>query len=410
MNYRQEIIVFFNSTRTVNKMNEVIFYFLLLSGVGCLRLEQVLIFSRHNIRVPLSKHIDEYTNKIFPKWSKEPGMLTEKGALLEGHMSEYLTKWMTENQLLPGTCPDKETVLIYANNKRRTIATAKAFVDAAFPDCNVNVKYEKDLEKYDVTFNYAIRNTTDCYKRKVLEEIEEMLAKYNLTDAYEELDKIIDIKHSKKCEREGFCDLGHDKNIVIYHAGEKLELNGPLTIGNEVVDNFIMSYYEGRPLEEVAWGEITSPAQWKVLTKITAMDQQIRFNIPSAVKDIARPTIRYMRSIFSNENIKFALLVGHDANLNLITNALGFNSFVLMEQYEPYPVGGKIIFQKWKDAAGDYYLKVEYVYLSWNQLRDGVKINIQNPPLRVTLGIKDCAIDKNGLCPWDDFIKLINKY
>ncbi|XP_028031705.1 uncharacterized protein LOC114244178 [Bombyx mandarina] len=391
-------------------MLAVTFNFLLLSGVGCLRLEQVLIFSRHNLRVPLSKHIDEYTNKIFPKWSQEPGMLTEKGALLEGHMSEYLTKWMRENQLLPGTCPDKETVLIYANNKRRTIATAKAFVDAAFPDCNINVKHKKDFDIHDIIFNSAIHNTTEAYKQKVLEEIEEMLANCKLTDAYEELDKIIDIKTSKICETQRFCDLVHDKNIVIYHVGEELELNGPLRIGNSIVDNFIMSYYEGRPLKEVAWGEVTSPEQWEVLTKIAVKDQQMRFNIPSAVKDTARPTIRYMRSIFTNENFKFALLVGHDTNFNILTNALGFNPFVLMEQYEPFPVGGKIIFQKWKDVAGDYYLKVEYVYQSWNQIRDGVKINFKNPPLRETLELKECAIDKNDLCPWDDFLKFLNKY
>ena len=101
-----------------------------------LKLKQVFIFSRHNVRFPLFEGLRRYS--LWP-WLKlgPPGILTPRGALLEGYMGEYFSEWFKQEKFLPEGCPDEDTVYVYANALSRTKATARAFVDTAFKSCTV---------------------------------------------------------------------------------------------------------------------------------------------------------------------------------------------------------------------------------------------------------------------------------
>jgi glucose-1-phosphatase len=39
-------------------------------------------------------------------------------------------------------------------------------------------------------------------------------------------------------------------------------------VGNSLVDAFTLQYYEGFPADQVAWGEIKTDQQWRVLSKL----------------------------------------------------------------------------------------------------------------------------------------------
>nr|XP_021198652.2 glucose-1-phosphatase [Helicoverpa armigera] len=370
-----------------------------------LNLEQVLILSRHNVRTPLTGELEMYASKPWPKWNVSSGLLTRKGYQLEGYMGEYIADWFaTENFF--NECPKEEEIIVYSNTKPRTIASAKAFAESAFKNCNITVKHHENLAAMDPMFLPIFHNKTAAFKQQAREEMTRKLNEVDLTEAYREMTRILNMQSSDVCKKLAICDLVALKSDIVTEDGEEPNVNGPLFIANAIVDSFIMSYYEGMPLSDVAWGEMQdNVTKWELLTSIARENLNVRFNLTSASKDVAGPLLKYMYNIFKSGTPKFTLLVGHDSNLNGVINAFDFQPFVLPGQFEPFPIGGKVIFQKWSDA-NEKFLKIEYVYPTVKQLRNGEKLSRLDPPQRVLLIPKGCKMSPAGFCPWSEFLKL----
>ncbi len=96
--------------------------------------------------------------------------------------------------------------------------------------------------------------------------------------------------------------------------------------------------------------------------------------------------------------------MGHDSNIASLLTALDFKPYQLPGQYERTPIGGKLLFQRWHDSAGNRDLmKIEYVYQSTEQLRNADALTLQAPPQRVTLALNGCPVDDQGFCPLETF-------
>ncbi|XP_053607060.1 glucose-1-phosphatase-like [Plodia interpunctella] len=379
--------------------------------VNALYLKQVVFFSRHNIRAPLSKTLDELTEKKWPEWKTESAHLTPKGALLEGYMGEYFSKWLkAENFFQDGHmdehgCPN--SVHIYANAPQRTVATAKAFTKSAFPNCDIKVNFKENVIM-DPVFHPVLRDTSAAFREIVINDIQKKLDELKLEDAYELINNIVEIKSSKLCVIKGFCDLTKRKDHVLYEIGEEPNLYGPLSIGNNIVDVFLMSLYQGHKMEDIAWGKIRTPSDWKILTKITKENQNVRFN-GTFSKHLAEPLLDYMSNLFLNNSApKLTGLFGHDSNLKTVMSALGFKPYELPRQHELTPIGGKLVFQKWYDVVSDRdLLKVDYIYPSVGHLRFSTKFWDEEPPETFVMQLHKCEIDENGFCPWNDFVNIL---
>ncbi|XP_050358582.1 glucose-1-phosphatase-like [Nymphalis io] len=389
------------------KFDVYIFFNLFLIVIGH-ELKQVCILSRHNVRTPLTAKLEHFSPNVWPDWNQEPGLLTAKGTRLEEYMGDYISKWLKKEKLLGESCPDKDSVLIYANTRQRTRQSAKAFVRGAFSSCNINV-HSINSEEMDPIFNPVFRNTSDVLKNVIVKEMQQKLNELHLKGSYEELEGIIDIKNSDACKINNICSFVDMKDVIYYEIGHEPNIKGPLAYGNSIVDSFLMSYYEGMPLEKVAWGSIDSSVKWKSLAEITKANQNVRFNSTVSAKEIAKPLTNYMKALFENRNApKFALLHGHDSNLNSVMAAIGFKQYELPDQYELTPIGGKLVFQKWHDDDLDLdLLKVHYVYQTIKQLREEIKLSNENPPRWVEMEIVGCPKDKQGYCLWDDFMKIL---
>lgn len=373
-------------------------------------LKQVVILSRHGLRTPLSKALADMTPKEWPMWKEKPGYLTAKGSVLEGYMGQFFSAWLSKEELLPKSCPTEDTFYVYANTKQRTRASALAFVNKAFPDCNVTIHHSKS--DVDPIFNPVIHNSSSIFKQMVIEDMRSHLKVLSLNSSYANLDSVLDYRNSKLCLHDHMCDLTTDKNKVYVVFGQKPNLSGPLKIGNSVIDAFIMEYYEGLPLSRVAWGNLRNTEEWQNLIDISRGFHNVIFNTTLIATDIAEPLIKYMSKFFlSKDSPKVVLLMGHDANMYTILNSLNFKPYTLKKQYELTPISGKIVFQKWYDSVKETdLLRIDYVYQSYSQLRDGVELSLGNPPQFELLQLLDCEIDENGFCPWEMFEKIIKKY
>ncbi|CAG9576982.1 unnamed protein product [Danaus chrysippus] len=353
-------------------------------------------------------NFDEYLPLPWPKWNIGLGYSTKKGALIEEYMGEYMFKWLVREKLLNIGCPKENSVFIYANTLQRTRESAKAFVRGAFKNCNISV-FSIDSTEMDPLFNAIIRNDSEVIKEPIVKEMRKKLDELDLRRSYIELEEVLDIKNLEKCKLEGQCRFDVTENIIYYKLGEMALVHGPLSFAHMIVDSFLMSYYDGHPMEDVAWGRIKDDEQWSLLTQLMKESQNVIYNSTLLGRQVGKPLLEYLTSVFNDEKSpKFTLLHGHDANLYSVLAALGVKEFSLPEQYESIPIGGKLVFQKLYDRKERrYLLKLDFVYLTMEQIRNGSKITTKNPPRVVQIKIKECAIGSNGYCSWRKFIKLL---
>ncbi|GBP42897.1 Glucose-1-phosphatase [Eumeta japonica] len=380
---------------------------LLTSFVGAddgSKLVKVLIFSRHNVRSPLSDVHESYSSKPWPTWPNEFGTLTPRGWLLERIMAKYISLWLQQVHF-PVDC--STNVDIYTNNIERTISSGYAFVEGAFPQCGFPVRYDSG-STIDPIFSYSSRNLTPEYEEGVQRYLKNKLLEIDLRESLELMQDIVDVKNSPKCKEEGVCDLmswGHTISIV---PDKEPLLHGPIAISNKLVDTFLMQYYDGFDMKDVAWGLITNETEWKMLLDINKNYHDIIFNDTNIARDLSLSLVKLLKKYLLEDDVKFRCLVGHDANVFTITRLLNFTTYELLGQNEKTPIGGKIVFQKWYDGNTDrHLLKIEYVYASFKQLRDMEELSLENPPMRVTLEMEGCSIDSDGFCMWNDFVQIL---
>ena len=380
------------------------------------QLQQVLIMSRHNLRAPLADNgsvLQQSTPNKWPEWDVPGGQLTTKGGVLEVYMGHYMREWLAEQGLVKaGECPTSGTVYAYANSLQRTVATAQFFITGAFPGCDVPVHHQEAMGTMDPTFNPVITDKGTAFRDRAVQAMQSERQGMQLDESYKLLAQITDYAGSPSCKEKQLCSLTDPKDT--FSAGYEKEpgVAGPLKVGNSLVDAFTLQYYEGFPLDQVAWGEIKTDQQWRVLSKLKNGYQDSLFTSTAVAQNVAKPLVKYIDKALVTERAsapKITLLVGHDSNIASLLTALDFKPYQLHDQYERTPIGGKIVFQRWHDqAANRDLMKIEYVYQSTEQLRNADVLSLQAPAQRVTLELNGCPVDADGFCPADKFDAVLN--
>ncbi|WP_231362305.1 bifunctional glucose-1-phosphatase/inositol phosphatase [Escherichia coli] len=381
------------------------------------QLQQVLMMSRHNLRAPLANNgsvLEQSTPNKWPEWDVPGGQLTTKGGVLEVYMGHYMREWLAEQGMVKsGECPPLYTVYAYANSLQRTVATAQFFITGAFPGCDIPVHHQEKMGTMDPTFNPVITDDSAAFSEQAVAAMEKELSKLQLTDSYQLLEKIVNYKDSPACKEKQQCSLVDGKNTFSAKYQQEPGVSGPLKVGNSLVDAFTLQYYEGFPMDQVAWGEIKSDQQWKVLSKLKNGYQDSLFTSPEVARNVAKPLVSYIDKALVTDRTsapKITVLVGHDSNIASLLTALDFKPYQLHDQNERTPIGGKIVFQRWHDSkANRDLMKIEYVYQSAEQLRNADALTLQAPAQRVTLELSGCPIDANGFCPMDKFDSVLNE-
>ena len=262
------------------------------------QLQQVLMMSRHNLRAPLANNgsvLEQSTPKQWPEWDVPGGQLTTKGGVLEIYMGHYMREWLAEQGMVKsGECPAQNTVYTYANSLQRTVATAQFFVTGAFPGCDVPVHHQEKMGTMDPTFNPVITDDSAAFSQQAVQAMEKERSKMQLNDSYQLLEQMTDYKDSPSCKEKQQCSLTDAKDTFSAKYQQEPGVSGPLKVGNSLVDAFTLQYYEGFPMDKVAWGEIKSDQQWKVLSKLKNGYQDSLFTSPEVAQNVAKPLVKYI--------------------------------------------------------------------------------------------------------------------
>lgn len=383
-------------------------------------LEQVVVFSRHGLRAPLASPtstLGKITPNQWPQWDTPASYLTTRGGVLESYFGHYFSEWLVDNKLLTeNTCPSENEVYIYTNSLQRTIATGQYFTVGAFPGCIVPIIHKEKLGTMDPVFFPVISDDNPEFKQAAITSINQTAhakgiegLNQKLNNTYQDLSNIINYTQSTNCLVDKQCDFTDLPTKIIIEKGKEPGITGPLRTGTSIADAFILQYYEGAPLQDIAWGKIKNNKQFEQLVAIKEHYNTVLFGSPVIAKQVAANLINYINQTFSEKNhTKFTFLVGHDSNVASLFSALKIKSYTLPDQFETTPIGGKIVFQKWRDNhSGEALMKIEYFYQSTDQIRNLTQLNRNNPPHKVTLAMENCPTNTMGFCSFSTFKQII---
>ncbi|WP_442976092.1 bifunctional glucose-1-phosphatase/inositol phosphatase [Rouxiella sp. T17] len=398
-----------------------------------LELQQVLIFSRHSIRAPLANYnnaLGNATTRTWPTWSTEGGLLTPKGGKVEEHVGHYYRLWLAKNNLLSAKgCPQPQEVFTYANSLPRTIDTAKHFLAGAFPGCELPVVNRVEVGKMDPVFNPIITATVDeKFSQGAIESTDQQAGKggldglnQSLKGNYALIEKVMDFKNSKTCKEDKVCDLTSQPSKLVLTQGKEPGISGPMALGTGVSDAFMLQYYEGLPMKDVAWGQISTPEQWKQVESFKNADQKALFSSREVATNAGGPTLNFMAGVLDKDLAKtedqqaaqkarVTLMVGHDSNIAAFLSALKIKDFTLSGQYERTPIAGAVVFQRWHDKKTNKDLmKIEYVYPTAVQIRNNSTYSLKSPMKSTVLQAEGCPIDNKGFCSAETFNQLLQQ-
>ena len=369
--------------------------------------EEMVILSRHNIRSPLSgpgSVLSRITPHAWFDWSSEPGELSLRGGALEMEMGQFFREWLIgEGFIEKNAVPKANDVRFYANSIQRTRATARAFAAGMFPMADIDVEQHTPLGTMDPVFNPQITRLSDGFLAKAYAEIEAMGGTDGpLKEKYALLEKVLDIKASPAAKNDTTSFVRFPSSVR-FEMGKEPMMTGGLKMACSASDALTLQYYEEPDAVKAGFGHKLSEKEWADVSSVKDWYQELLFATPSVAVNVACPMLREILHELQNSWRKFTFLCGHDSNIGSVLAALGVEPYSALGAIETKtPIGGKILFQKFRGQDGREYVDIWLVYATADQLRELSILSLQHPPMAIQLHLKGLTPNADGLYLFTD--------
>ena len=368
--------------------------------------EEMVILSRHNIRSPISgpgSVLSRITPHTWFAWSSAPGELSLRGGALEMEMGQFFREWLAgEGFIAKDAVPEAETVRFYANSIQRTRATARAFAAGMFPMADIDVEQHTPLGTMDPVFNPQITKLSEGFLAKAYAEIEDMGGTDGpLKQKYALLEKVLDIKASPAAKNDT-TSFGQFPSSVRFEVGKEPMMSGGLKMACSASDALTLQYYEEPDALKAGFGHALSRQDWADLSGVKDWYQDVLFAAPSVAVNVAHPILQELLAELRASGRRFAFLCGHDSNIGSVLAALGAEPYSAPAAIETKtPIGGKILFQKYRGRDGKLYADLWLVYASVDQLREVSLLSPSAPPMALRLALRGLTANADGLYPFE---------
>lgn len=379
-------------------------------------LEQVVVFSRHNIRAPLSSGgsvLGTITPYKWFNWSSNPSELSLRGGILETEMGQYFRKWLESEKLIPENYhPNEGEVRVYANSKQRTIATAKYFTAGMLPTAKTEIETKGEFNTMNPVFTPQLTFCTPEYNADAEKQIWELYADNvkGLSDNYKMISDIIDLENSEAYKNGEVSAFSTDDSEIVLKENAEPSVKGTLKTACSVSDALVLQYYEAPTALEAAFGKKLTYDQWKQVSEVKDVYGDVLFTAPLIASNVAHPLLQEINKELTTDGRKFTFLCGHDSNIGSILAAMGVEDYELPGAIEAKtPIGSKLVFSRWKDAQGKRFCTVDLVYQTTDQLRSASLLDLTVHPSIVPMSFKGITANSDGLYTESDFMGLLKK-
>lgn len=375
------------------------------------RLDEVVIFSRHNVRAPLTgkgSSLDSLTDHKWIEWTAPKSELTLGGGALETLNGQFFRQWVCSEGLLPHNArPSADEVLFYANSKQRTIATSRYFLAGFLPVSAIGVTWEGEFDKMNPMFDLSFHGITKKFRRQIDSELTRIYGKDGLRRLSESLEPNYRLLAEVLDSRNSFSN--HDLHLVL-EEGDEPRADASLNDALQAADALLLQYYEQPDSLAATFGHPLSRQQWRDIVRIKDECDHLRFAAPCLYEPLAAKIFRFISSELRNESRRFTFICGHDTNIVCMLNALGVKHYEAPGAIEIHtPIGSKIVFEKWLGADGKRYIALNHVYQRVDQLRYRKQLTLDNPPMVLSLALESLEANADGLYPYEEFMALLDR-
>lgn len=389
-------------------------------------LSEVVVLSRHNIRSPLAGKgsvIDRITPHKWFAWTSSSSRLSLKGGVMETMMGQYFHKWLMEEGLfLEDEMPASNEVRVYANSMQRTMATARYFMSGFMPVANIPVEHHCEVGVMDSIFTPQITRISDEFCKTAFHQIAEINgeqvnmhkesqssyycvlnnAQNRLAPNYASLCSVLDIRESPACIKGDTCRIAGFDTIWL-RLNQEPQTTGALKLAYSAADAMILQYYEESDDLKASFGHKLNYNDWLQISEIKDWYGDLLFTAPIVAKQVAAPLLNEIVRELNTPYRKFSFLCGHDSNIGSVLAALGVSNYSLPNTIErKTPIGTKLVFEKWVDNNGKYYVSVSLIYHSSAQMRQSSYSDFT--PIKYPIQIDGLSTNSDGLYSLKDFL------
>ena len=231
---------------------------------------------------------------------------------------------------------------------------------------------------------------------------------------YALLEKVLDIK-SSPAARHDTTAFGQFPSSVHFEMGKEPMMTGGLKMACSASDALTLQYYEEPDAVKAGFGHKLSEKDWADLSSVKDWYQDMLFSAPTVAANVAHPMLQELLAELRTPGRKFAFLCGHDSNIGSVLAALGVEPYDAPAAIETKtPIGGKILFEKFRGRDGKLYADLWLVCASADQLREVTLLAPENPPMSLQLHLKGLTAHADGLYLLEDlerrFVEAIDLY
>lgn len=388
-----------------------------------LKLEQLTVVSRHNVRAPLQKNVDSTYNNVESKdmlmeFTVPGSHLTERGATLETIMGMYFRGWLKSEGLLnvyKYTIKHKQNsysidavenssfpnFYFAASPRQRTVVSTRAFISGLLHGISAPI-YHQELESKDPDFlpyfvTYGVgakmeEKDINKFIEKAQPEVDSIINQYkiDLNQSYKILMDAVNYSESKNSKwKKEFTVSGLEKewcnkqkkdnklkevDLSFFRDGKikEPEASGTLKAANQISDALILQYLE---MDEPASTGLNIPPKdslktWRAIADIKDIYSKILFTAPMVAVNTSHRLLCQVK--IGLDNNTFTFLCTHDTSISALLKALRANDYSLPESLTIEgltPNGCKLCIEKYS-LGKEYYGRVRLLYQSTKQVRN----------------------------------------
>ena len=359
---------------------------------------------RHGLRAPLPPEAaaEPRAGEAWPAWSTPPSLLTPHGRAALALSGQYQRAMLQSAGLLPVRgCPAAGQVFVWANTVDRTIASGDVLAEALAPGCGTPVRH-LPMGETDPLFNPIEAGAVDFDAEQAVRVINRETGGVQALVAPEgaavrAMQRVLGCDERRPEER---CTLQAAQAGLRPGAdGRGLALRGPIDVASGTAQVLALQYAEGLPLGEVGWGR-AGLAEIASVSRLHALLFEVYARPSYMAQRIAGPlSRRLLDQLLAPQAPPVSLFIGHDNNIAALTALLGVSfQFTGYGRNDP-PVGSVLLLERLRDTAtGRRYLRLRYEAQSLDQLRGLTPLTPRSPPLSLTLPLKGCHANAQGLC------------
>ncbi|MBS0663732.1 MAG: histidine-type phosphatase [Verrucomicrobia bacterium] len=393
-------------------------------------LRLAILVTRHGVRSPIygDDVLGKYSADAWPKWNVPVGYLTPHGGKqMELMGAYYLARFRAEGILTGDSKVDGARVYFRADSDQRTIRTAEYIAEGLLPGAKID-PHARALDTVDPMYRAAMLPIgPPDYDRaiaNVLGRIGGSVAPLNEACS-RDLDRVrFILLGTDGPVPPGKTDLRDQPSLVERGTRDHtVNLRGPIRTAMQVIDNLMLEYGEGMPMDQVGWGRVTRKELTELLrlhslyfelTQGSPYSAQVQgSNLASHILKTLRQsaTGRPDPGAFGSPEHRVVMLVGHDSNIVNLGGLLNLNWWVPGSQRNPVTLGGAMVFElRQRRSDQKFVVRTYYVTQSLDQIRNLEPLSPENPPGLAPIFIPGCSDPVPGFdAPLEKFEEVLNR-